>query len=378
MSNNRLQQLHELGQSIWLDYIDRTMLQNGDLQRRIRDEALTGMTSNPTIFEKALSEGSAYDEQLLSADPGTPPERLFELVETTDVQHACDIFGGVYQSTRGGDGYVSIEVSPGVANDAQKSIDEARRLWKEVDRPNVMVKIPGTEQGALAVRDLISRGINVNITLLFSLAAHERVIDAYISGLEDRVAKGEPIDGVFSVASFFVSRVDTEVDKRLDAMIATAKGGDADRFKLLKGRAAIANAKLAYRLFRRKFSEPRWKALEERGGRLQKPLWASTSVKNPAYRDVMYAEELIGSDTIDTMPPKLIEAFADHGTVERAVDKRVGAAEGLLREIEAVGISMKDVTDTLLREGLATFQKSFDSLTAGIAKKMSSLAATAK
>ena len=378
MSNNRLQQLHDLGQSIWLDYIDRTMLQNGDLERRVRDEALTGMTSNPTIFEKALSEGSAYDEQLLSADPGTPPERLFELVETTDVQHACDIFGGVFRSSRGGDGYVSIEVSPGVANDAQKSIDEACRLWKEVDRPNVMVKIPGTEQGALAVRELISRGINVNITLLFSLAAHERVIDAYMSGLEDRVAKGEPIDGIFSVASFFVSRVDTEVDKRLDAMIATAKGGDADRFKLLKGRAAIANAKLAYRLFRRKFSEPRWKTLEEKGGRLQQPLWASTSVKNPVYRDVMYAEELIGSDTIDTMPPKLIEAFADHGTVERTVDKRVGAAEGLLREVEAVGISIKDVTDTLLREGLASFQKSFDSLTAGIAKKMSSLAATAK
>ena len=378
MSNNRLQQLHDLGQSIWLDYIDRTMLQNGDLERRVRDEALTGMTSNPTIFEKALSEGSAYDEQLLSADPGTPPERLFELVETTDVQHACDIFGGVFRSSRGGDGYVSIEVSPGVANDAQKSIDEACRLWKEVDRPNVMVKIPGTEQGALAVRELISRGINVNITLLFSLAAHERVIDAYMSGLEDRVAKGEPIDGIFSVASFFVSRVDTEVDKRLDAMIVTAKGGDADRFRLLKGRAAIANAKLAYRLFRRKFSEPRWKTLEEKGGRLQQPLWASTSVKNPVYRDVMYAEELIGSDTIDTMPPKLIEAFADHGTVERTVDKRLGAAEGLLREVEAVGISIKDVTDTLLREGLASFQKSFDSLTAGIAKKMSSLAATAK
>jgi len=378
MSNNRLQQLHDLGQSIWLDYIDRTMLQNGDLERRVRDEALTGMTSNPTIFEKALAEGSAYDEQLLSADPGTPPERLFELVETTDVQHACDIFKGAYQSAQASDGYVSIEVSPGVADDAQKSIDEACRLWKEVDRPNVMVKIPGTEQGALAVRELISRGINVNITLLFSLAAHERVIDAYMSGLEDRVAKGEPIDGIFSVASFFVSRVDTEVDKRLDAMISTAKGLDADRFKLLKGRAAIANAKLAYRLFRQKFSEPRWKALEAKGGRLQKPLWASTSVKNPAYRDVMYAEELIGSDTIDTMPPKLIDAFADHGTVERKVDKRVGAAEGLLREVEAVGISMKDVTDTLLKEGLASFQKSFDSLTAGIAKKMSSLAATAK
>jgi len=349
MSNNRLQQLHDLGQSIWLDYIDRTMLQNGDLERRVRDEALTGMTSNPTIFEKALAEGSAYDEQLLSADPGTPPERLFELVETTDVQHACDIFKGAYQSAQASDGYVSIEVSPGVADDAQKSIDEACRLWKEVDRPNVMVKIPGTEQGALAVRELISRGINVNITLLFSLAAHERVIDAYMSGLEDRVAKGESIDGIFSVASFFVSRVDTEVDKRLDAMISTAKGLDADRLKLMKGRAAIANAKLAYRLFRQKFSEPRWKALEAKGGRLQKPLWASTSVKNPAYRDVMYAEELIGSDTIDTMPPKLIDAFADHGTVERKVDKRVGAAEGLLREVEAVGISMKDVTDTLLK-----------------------------
>jgi transaldolase len=378
MSNNRLQQLHDLGQSIWLDYIDRTMLQNGDLERRVRDEALTGMTSNPTIFEKALSEGTLYDEQLLSADPGTPPERLFELVETTDVQHACDIFSGAYQSSRGRDGYVSIEVSPGVANDAKASIDEACRLWKEVDRPNVMVKIPGTEQGALAVRELTARGVNVNITLLFSLAAHESVIDAYMSGLEDRIAKGEAIDRIFSVASFFVSRVDTEVDKRLDAMIATAKGGDADRFRLLKGRAAIANAKLAYRLFRRKFGEPRWKAIEEKGGGLQKPLWASTSTKNPAYRDVMYVEELIGSDTIDTMPPKTIEAFTDHGTVERTVDKRVGAAEGLLREVEAVGISMKDVTDTLLREGLASFQKSFDSLTAGIAKKMSSLAATTK
>src|SRR6478672_2481970 len=378
MSNNRLQQLNDLGQSIWLDYIDRTMLQNGDLERRVRDEALTGMTSNPTIFEKALAEGSAYDEQLLSADAGQSPDQLFELVETTDVRSACDIFGGVYQSTRGGDGYVSIEVSPGVANDAQKSIDEACRLWKEVDRPNVMVKIPGTEQGAVAVRELISRGINVNITLLFSLAAHERVIDAYMAGLEARIAKDEPIDGIFSVASFFVSRVDTEVDKRLDAMIKTAKGGDADRFRLLQGRAAIANAKLAYRLFRRKFDEPRWKAIAEKGGRLQQPLWASTSVKNPAYRDVMYAEELIGPDTIDTMPPSLIDAFREHGEVERTVDKRYGAAEGLLREVESVGVSMKDVTDTLLREGLASFQKSFDTLTAGIAKKMSSLAASTK
>jgi transaldolase len=378
MSKNRLQMLAEQGQSIWLDNIDRTMLHNGDLERRVREDSLTGMTSNPTIFEKALAEGSAYDEQLLSADPGTSPDRLFELVETTDVQRACDIFGGVYQSTRGSDGYVSIEVSPGVADDAKKSIDEACRRWKEVDRPNVMVKIPGTEQGAIAVRELISRGINVNITLLFSLAAHERVIDAYMAGLEDRLAKNEPVEGIFSVASFFVSRVDTEVDKRLDAMIKTARMEDGDRYKLLKGRAAIANAKLAYRLFREKFDSPRWKAIEAKGGRLQQPLWASTSVKNPDYSDVMYAEELIGPDTVDTMPPKLIDAFRDHGKVERTVDKRVGAAEGLLREIEAIGIPMKDVTETLLKEGLASFQKSWDTLTAGIAKKMSSLAATTK
>src|SRR5512141_1551452 len=226
MPQNRLQLLSQQGQSIWLDNIDRTMLHNGDLERRVREEALTGMTSNPTIFEKALAEGTAYDEQLIAADPGTPPNRLFELVETTDVQRACDIFGGVYQATRGGDGYVSIEVSPAVANDSIESVEEACRLWKEVDRPNVMVKIPGTEKGALAVRELISRGVNVNITLLFSLVAHERVIDAYMSGLEDRLAKGEPIDGMFSVASFFFSRVDTEIDKRLDGMISVAKGSD--------------------------------------------------------------------------------------------------------------------------------------------------------
>ncbi|HYN82746.1 MAG TPA: transaldolase [Gemmatimonadaceae bacterium] len=378
MSNNRLQQLQDLGQSIWLDNIDRKMLHNGDLERRVREDALTGMTSNPTIFEKALSEGSDYDDQLLSADPGLTPEQLFELVETTDVQRACDIFGGVYQRTRGGDGYVSIEVSPGVANDSRTSVDEACRLWKTVDRPNVMVKIPGTDQGAIAVRELIGRGVNVNITLLFSLEAHARVIDAYMFGLEDRVGRGEPIDGIFSVASFFVSRVDTEVDKRLDAMIKNAKPDDADRLRLLKGRAAIANAKLAYRLFTERFAEERWKTLAEKGGRVQQPLWASTGVKNPEYRDVIYVEDLIGPNTVNTMPPKLIDAFRDHGVVERSVDKRLGAAEGLLREVEAVGISMKDVTDTLLREGLASFQKSFDSLTAGIARKMSALVPTSK
>ena len=370
---SRLAKLHDEGQSIWLDNIDREMLHNGDLERRIAEDSLTGMTSNPTIFEKALGDGADYDEQLAGAPPGTSSHDLFELVETTDVQNACDLFAGVYSSTRGDDGYVSIEVSPGVAHEAASTVEEAKRLWQTVDRPNVMVKVPGTEQGALAVRELTAAGINVNITLLFSIQAHERVIDAYMSGLEDRIAAGKPLDHVFSVASFFVSRVDTEVDKRLDALIKTANPSDRDRLKMLRGRAAVANAKLAYRLFRRRFSDERWTALEQKGARMQKPLWASTGVKNPAYRDVMYVEELIGPDTINTMPPALIEAFRDHGDVQRTVDKRLGAAEGLLREIEAVGISMKDVTDKLLDDGLASFQKSFDSLTAGIERKMSQL-----
>ncbi len=372
---SRLAKLHAEGQSIWLDNIDRTMLHNGDLEKRISEDSLTGMTSNPTIFEKALAEGIAYDEQLTGA-PGKAPFELFELVETTDVQSACDLFAGVYSRTRGDDGYVSIEVSPGVGNDAKATVEEARRLWETVDRPNVMVKVPGTEQGALAVRRLISEGINVNITLLFSVDAHDSVIEAYMSGLEDRVAAGHPIDHVFSVASFFVSRVDTEIDKRLDEMIKAANPTDRDRLKMLKGRAAVANAKLAYRLFRRRFDDARWKALEARGGRMQKPLWASTGVKNPAYRDVMYVEDLIGPDTVNTMPPALIEAFRDHGDVQRTVDKRLGAAEGLLREIEAVGISINEVTDKLLADGLASFQKSFDSLVSGIEKKMSQLPAT--
>jgi transaldolase len=375
---SRLQKLSSEGQSIWLDNIDRTMLHNGDLERRIAEDSLTGMTSNPTIFEKALAEGTAYDEQLTSTQSGLSPNELFELVETTDVQRACDLFAGVYSSTRGADGYVSIEVSPGVANECSATVAEAKRLWETVDRPNVMVKVPGTEQGALAVRELTAAGINVNITLLFSLEAHERVIDAYIMGLEDRVAAGDPIDHVFSVASFFVSRVDTEIDKRLDEMVKTGNPADRDRFRMLKGRAAIANAKLAYRLFRRRFSDDdqRWQKLRERGARVQQPLWASTSVKNPAYRDVMYVEELIGPDTINTMPPALIDAFRDHGDVQRTVDKRLGAAEGLLREVNAVGISMKDVTDKLLADGLASFQKSFDTLTAGIERKMGELAAS--
>jgi len=375
MAKNGLQELHDVGQSIWLDSIDRRMLHDGELDRRIREDALTGMTSNPTIFEKALSSSTAYDDQITDAeDQGLTSWQLFELLETTDVRDACDRFAGVYSSTRGADGFVSIEISPGVSHDADAAVEEARRLWKTVDRPNVMVKVPGTVEGAVAVRRLIAEGVNVNITLLFAIQAHERVIEAYMAGLEDRVKAGQPIDGLASVASFFVSRVDTEVDKRLDALIAKASPAEKERLKMLKGRAAIANAKLAYRLFRQKFAGPRWEALAKQGARVQRPLWASTSTKNPEYRDVMYVEELIGSDTVDTMPPATVEAFRDHGAVDRTVDKKVAAAEGLLKEIEAVGIPMKDVTEKLLVDGIASFQKSFDELIAGLEAKVGSLA----
>ena len=373
MPTNRLHDLHAAGQSIWLDYIDRTMLRNGELTRRIRADALTGMTSNPTIFEKALSEGEAYDDQLAAADDGLSSWQLFELVETDDVRAACDLFREVYTATRGADGFVSIEVSPGAANNAAATVEEARRLWTTVDRPNVMIKVPGTDEGAKAVRTLIAEGINVNITLLFAVEAHRRVIDAYLDGLEARARVGQVLDHVSSVASFFVSRVDTEIDARLDALIAAAPADRRAALAALKGRSAVANAKLAYRLFREKFSGPRWDALAASGARLQRPLWASTSTKNPAYRDVMYVEQLIGPDTVDTLPPATLEAFRDHGVVARTLDADVAGAERLLAEVGAAGISLRDVTDTLLEKGLASFQKSFDTLVGGLEKKTRAL-----
>src|SRR5256885_2657592 len=374
MPKNRLQQLHDIGQSIWLDSIDRRILNDGELDRRVRDDALTGMTSNPTIFQKALSSSNAYDEQITEVEEqGLTNWQLFELLETTDVRDACKHFAGVYSLTRGNDGYVSIEVSPGVSQSADATVEEARRLWTTVDCPNLMVKVPGTKEGAVAVRRLIAEGINVNITLLFAIEAHERVIEAYMSGLEDRIKANQPIDGISSVASFFVSRVDTEIDKRLDALIAKASPAEKERLKMLKGRAAIANAKLAYKLFRDKFNTPRWNSLAKQGARVQRPLWASTSTKNPEYRDVMYVEELIGADTVDTMPPATIDAFRDHGVVQRAVDKKVPVAESLLKEIEAVGISIEEVTAKLLVDGIASFQKSFDELIAGLESKIGSL-----
>lgn len=371
---NRLQKLNEAGQSIWLDFIDREMLRNGELERRIAEDALTGMTSNPTIFEKAMAEGTAYDEQLANAPGGLSAWERFELIETDDVRSACDIFAPVYERTGGADGFVSIEVSPASAHDTDATVLEACRLWAMVARPNVMIKVPGTEEGAVAVERLTAEGVNVNITLLFSRAAYDSVIEAYMAGLEERVAVGKPIHQIASVASFFVSRVDTEVDKRIDEKLANATPAEAERLEKLKGRIAIANAKLAYALFRERFQGPRWEALAAKGARLQRPLWASTSTKNPAYRDVMYVEELIGPDTVNTMPPATIEAFRDHGVVKRTVDTDIDGERKRIAELEDLGISLESVTDKLLVDGLKSFQKSFESLLSRIETKSGELA----
>ncbi|HVZ49004.1 MAG TPA: transaldolase, partial [Gemmatimonadaceae bacterium] len=282
---------------------------------------------------------------------------------TDDVRAACDVFRPVYAATNGGDGYVSIEVSPGAADDAEDTVQEAHRLWRTVDRPNVMIKVPGTAAGCVALRRLIADGINVNVTLLFARAAYADVVEAYLAGLEDRAAAGGALGGIASVASFFVSRVDTEVDARLEKIGTPAA-------LALRGRAAVANAQLAYALFRERFSGARWGALAARGARVQRPLWASTGTKNPAYSDVKYVEALIGPDTVNTLPPATLEAFRDHGTVARTVDRDVAAARDALDAVEALGISMKAVTDKLLAEGIDAFQKSFDALLTGIEGKM--------
>lgn len=372
--STRLHTLHAAGQSLWLDYIDRVMLGNGDLARRIKDDALTGMTSNPTIFEKALAEGAAYDAQLRTLPDAMSDRDAFFTVAATDVRDACDAFRGVYDATHAVDGYVSLEVSPDLARDAAGTIAEARKLWALVDRPNLMIKVPGTTEGAVAVQQLIADGINVNVTLLFAIDAHAQVIDAYIAGLEQRGATGLPIDRIASVASFFVSRVDSAIDKQLETM-AIADEAHADTLRALQGKAAIANAKLAYRLFTASFTSARWAALADKGARVQRPLWASTSAKNPAYRDVIYVEELVGPDTVNTLPPATLEAFRDHGETRRSVDSDIAGAERALAALEAAGVSLRTVTDRLLQEGVASFEQSFVTLLAGLARKRAALAA---
>lgn len=374
--NNPLFRLTELGQSVWLDSIQRRQVRSGELKELITTMALRGETSNPSIFEKAISQSGDYDEQIqqLSAQ-SKDAVAIFEALATDDVRAACDVFRPVYDATHGGDGFVSIEVSPRLAYDTAGTMEEVRRLWETVNRPNVMVKIPGTKEGLPAIEESLYRGININITLLFAVQAYDEVAEAYIHALERRVADGAPIAQLASVASFFVSRIDTLADKWLED--AAKKASDPSRaadLRALEGKVAIANAQIAYEHFQKIFSGPRWQALEAQGARVQRPLWASTSTKNPAYRDVVYVETLIGPDTVNTLPMETMRAFADHGVVARTVDADFGAAHDIVRRFEAAGFSLDAVTAQVLEEGVVKFDDAFNQLLRGVEEKRKQVA----
>ncbi len=376
MVHPRVAALTEQGQSIWQDDISRAMLTAGTLMRSIEEVGIRGLTSNPTIFEKAISAGTAYDDQIttLLREGQTAPQ-IFEALAVQDIQRACDLFRPLYDATNGGDGFCSIEVAPDAARDAEATRQQVRRLWDSVGRPNLMVKIPGTTEGAPVIEQMLEEGKNINITLLFSIDSYERVALAYVAALEKRRAAGKPIDRIASVASFFVSRVDTLVDKKLDEQRSAATN-DAETAHLnaLKGQVAVANAKLAYAKFQEIFDGPRFAPLNEAGAKPQRPLWASTGTKNPAYSDVLYVDSLIGPHTVNTMPGKTIDAFLDHGVVARTVDQDLDAARRIIRELAAVGIDLAAVTKQLEDEGIAAFEKSFDSLLAGVDGKRAALA----
>lgn len=359
------------GQSVWLDYITRSLVRGGDLQRLIEQDGLRGMTSNPTIFQKAVTTSDAYDHQIQQlARAGQSALAIMEALVVNDIQEACDCFLPLYNRTVGQDGFVSIEVSPHFAHDTEATINEAHRLWHAVNRPNLMVKVPGTQAGAPAVERLLREGINVNVTLLFSTQNHERVLWKYIEALEERVARGLPVDRIASVASFFVSRVDTLVDGMLEAQLTQATDNmQRDRLRQLLGKAAIANAKVAYARFREIFAGERFQRLRRHGARLQRVLWASTSTKNPDYPDVYYIEGLVGPYTINSMPLATLEAFKDHGTVQRTLDERVNGALATMVLLEQVGIDYDAITQQLENEGVEQFVRSYDDLLAGIEEK---------
>lgn len=365
MPKNSLQQLHDVGQSVWLDNIRRSLITSGELDRLIREDALSGITSNPSIFEKAIGGSDDYDEALkkLVASGKKSAGELFEALAVEDIQMACDRLRPIYEQTHGLDGYVSIEVSPHLLHDTAATVAEAHRLHDEVNRPNVFVKIPASEEGLPAIEACLAEGISINITLIFSLAYYERVAEAYLSALEKRVAEGKPIDKVASVASFFVSRVDTLVDKLVEEKLKTAQGAEQEQLKRLVGKTAIANAKLAYEKYQEIFHRgERFAKLKAKGAMVQRCLWASTSTKNPNYRDVLYVEELIGPETVNTMPNQTIEAFKDHGRVAMTLTQDVEGAHQVLRDLAAVGISYEQVTQQLLDEGGKLFSDAFDKL----------------
>jgi transaldolase/glucose-6-phosphate isomerase len=368
----QMQQLTEFGQSIWLDNIRRSMFASGDLARLI-DQGLRGMTSNPTIFEKAIGHGDDYDDQLRSLiGKVSDPAALFEALAIQDIRAACDAFAALFASSKGLDGYVSLEVSPTLARDTQGTIDAAARLWKAVDRPNVMIKIPGTPEGVPAIRASIAAGINVNVTLLFSVDAYGAAARAYIDGINDRIAGGQPVDKIASVASVFVSRIDTAVDKLLDAKI---KAGDAGLSALI-GTTGIANSKLIYTRFKELFEGPAFAAARSKGAHVQRPLWASTGTKNPAFSDLMYVEGLVAKDTVNTVPPATLDALLDHGKVR--ADAILADLEGAHAGLDALAkahISLHEVTDVLVAEGVKSFADSFEQMLDAIAKKQHALSA---
>jgi transaldolase len=367
MAESRLHKLADYGQSVWIDFLSRDLLRSGELARRMRDDAVVGVTSNPTIFQKAISAGNAYDEQLREVlEKQRDPKEVFLQLAVKDVSDALDLLRPVWDEGSGRDGYVSIEVDPNLAYETRATIDEAQRLHETIDRPNLFVKIPATEPGLPAIEEMIARGRSINVTLIFSLQRYSEVAEAYIRGLERLVEGGGDPSSIASVASFFVSRVDTETDRRLD---------EIDGHDELKGKLAVANAKLAYQRYKEIFAGERWQALEEKGATPQRCLWASTSTKNPEYRDVMYVEELIGIDTVNTMPEETIEAFQDHGEVAPTLEQGIDDAKRLFEQLEQAGVDYDDVTATLEREGVEKFSDSFSDLLDGIRSKSGELAA---
>jgi transaldolase len=358
---NPLTRLNDLGQSIWLDYIRRDMLVDGTQARLIREDALAGQTSNPTIFQKAIAESDLYDQDIRAA-ASRSPGAVFESIAVADIRMAADLFRPLYDRSGGADGFVSIEVEPDLAWDTGGSIDAARRLWKSVDRPNVMVKIPGTAEGLPAIRECLAEGININITLLFSVDRYHEVMDAWFEALERRANRGEPIDRIASVASFFVSRVDTKVDQRIGERLARSSDEDRGRLESLEGKIGIDNARLAYEAHERRFGEQRFAALAERGARPQRPLWASTSTKNPDYPDVYYVEALIGPGTVNTLPPETLEAYRDHGDPVVRIRDDLDGARRRVASLDELGIDFPAILEEIEKEGVEKFADSYHAL----------------
>jgi transaldolase len=362
-TQNALLGLQKYGQSVWLDYIRRNIILNGDLQKLIDQDGLRGITSNPSIFEKAIAGSNDYTDLLTElGKQGLPTGQIYERIVVRDIQDSADKLLPVYKSTNRRDGYVSLEVSPTLARDTQGTIEEARRLWKAVNRPNIMIKVPGTPEGVEPVRQLTSEGLNINITLLFAQEAYIAVAEAYLDGLEAALKAGKDISGIASVASFFVSRIDTLVDSNIDERLKNAKGADAQLLDSLRGKVAIANAKQAYRYYQKMIETPRWKALAAKGAQSQRLLWASTSTKNPKYRDVLYIEELIGPDTVNTVPPATMDAFRAHGVLRRTLDTDLAAADKTMSDLDKAGISIKQVTCKLLDDAIKLFDDAFAQL----------------